>query len=632
MPHRRDPLDFSTSHPVNLRQRIPFVIVLILFTGSWCAAAPGDDDDVLKTLRHDHPRLMLPAGGFAKVKQAIQTDPLAKAYHDKLAAEAEKMLKAPPIEHVLIGPRLLDKSRKALDRVSTLAALYRIDGDKRFAERARKEMLVACAFPDWNPSHFLDVAEMTNAMALGYDWLFDYLSPDDRTAVRRAIVEKGLKQSLDIYEKHRWWSAVHHNWNQVCNGGMTVGALAIADEEPALAAKIIRYGRDSIPLAMSSFAPDGGWAEGPGYWNYATRYNVFYLAALRTALGTDFALEKSPGFAETGNFRIAFVGPTGLTFNYADAHPPPGTAPQMFWLARTFDRPAYDANERKMAAAKPDIFHLLWFNPQFSNASAGEALDKLPLSTRFKGIDVAFLRSDRRDADATFVGFKGGDNKANHSHLDLGTFVLDALGQRWAEDLGGDYYNLPGYFGNKRWTYYRLRTEGHNTLTLDAENQRTAAKAPLIAFSASGENASAVADLTDGYKGKATKVERGIAVTGRSQVLVEDEIDANQPVDIVWNFHTSAELKIDGASATLKQGSAELHARIVSPEGAKFEIVSANPEPPQGQQPNVKNLVIKLPGKTGQTRIVVAFTPGGGAVQGGVKPLAQWPGADGRPE
>ena len=99
-----------------------------------------------------------------------------------------------------------------------------------------------------------------------------------------------------------------------------------------------------------------------------------------------------------------------------------------------------------------------------------------PLDKLFRGIDVAFFRSAGNDKDAFFVGFKGGDNKANHSHLDLGTFVLDALGQRWALDLGSDDYNLPGYFGKQRWNYYRLRTEGHNTLTIEGENQNPEAR------------------------------------------------------------------------------------------------------------------------------------------------------------
>ena len=32
------------------------------------------------------------------------------------------------------------------------------------------------------------------------------------------------------------------------------------------------------------YGPDGAWAEGPGYWRYATQYNVVFLAALETAL------------------------------------------------------------------------------------------------------------------------------------------------------------------------------------------------------------------------------------------------------------------------------------------------------------------------------------------------------------
>lgn len=72
---------------------------------------------------------------------------------------------------------------------------------------------------------------------------------------------------------------------------------------------------------------------------------------------------------------------------------------------------------------------------------------------------------------ALFVGFKAGANDVNHSSLDLGSFVLDADGLRWATDLGPDDYNLPGYFDTKkgtaspRWKYYRLNNRSNNTLT-----------------------------------------------------------------------------------------------------------------------------------------------------------------------
>ena len=49
-------------------------------------------------------------------------------------------------------------------------------GEERFKERAIRELDAACAMKDWNPSHFLDVAEMATAVAVGYDWLYPVLT------------------------------------------------------------------------------------------------------------------------------------------------------------------------------------------------------------------------------------------------------------------------------------------------------------------------------------------------------------------------------------------------------------------------------------------------------------------------
>ncbi|WP_260704071.1 hypothetical protein [Edaphobacter flagellatus] len=87
------------------------------------------------------------------------------------------MLSVPPLEYTIAGPEhtLLATARAVEDRIFTLAGLYRITGDKRFAERARQEMLASANFPDWYPKHFLDTAEMTAALGVGYDWLYSFL-------------------------------------------------------------------------------------------------------------------------------------------------------------------------------------------------------------------------------------------------------------------------------------------------------------------------------------------------------------------------------------------------------------------------------------------------------------------------
>jgi hypothetical protein len=604
--------------------------ICVLLVAGARAGAPVESpkpDEVLKTLRPGHPRLVLLNDDLARLKETIAADKTAQGYYESIRKQADESLKAKPVQHVLIGPRLLSQSRTCLHRVMLWSLMYRLDGDKRYAQRAKEELLAAAAFPDWNPSHFLDTAEMSHAFAIGYDWLYDYLTPDERARLRTALVEKGLRPALKIYREDGWWAKSEANWNQVCNGGITIGALAIADEETSLAQELLASGLRSIPRAMASYAPDGGWAEGPGYWHYATRYNVYYLAALESVLGTDFGLSQMDGFDDAGLFRVYFCGPIGRTFNYADAGDRAGSAAEMFWLARKFDRPVYAAHERLMLTrnATPDPWHLVWYDPR----GRGPKAENLALDRYFRGVDVAFFRDRWQNRNAIFVGFKGGDNKANHSHLDLGSFVLDAFGHRWAVDLGPDNYDLPGYFGNQRWTYFRLRTESHNTLVLNGENQDPRAAAPIVAFASKPERAYAVEDLSEAYAKGARRVRRGLALLDRRHVLVQDEIDGLMPGEVVWAMLTPAKVEIQGAKATLALEKERLAMQIVEPAGAVFATLPANPPKPQAQQPDVTKLVVNLPRRVTSTRIAVRLTPYHEGEQppvwkGKIEPLEKW--------
>lgn len=601
-------------------------LLLAVVAAVFASAAPSDEQQgiphvstvtILRTLNPKHPRLIVLDSDVERAKDLAKTDPTAARLMDAVLRSAERMLTAPTVQYRLIGPRLLNESRGALNRVYTLAAAYRLTGDTRFAERCRRELLAAASLPDWHPSHFLDTAEMCHAVGIGYDWLYHYLSPEDRQTIRRAIVEKGLVPGDDEKASHNWWYRVRHNWNQVCHGGLAVGALAIADEEEELASRVIARAWDCVPLAMAEYAPDGGWAEGPGYWNYATTYNVYFLAALETALGRDGGLSSRPGFRDAGNFRIHSVGPTGLTFNYADAGSRAGSATCMLWLARRFRRPIYAWHAHQYPGSGP--LDLFWYQP----APKGPKAVRYPLDAFFRGVDVVFMRSAWEDPRALFVGFKGGDNRANHSHLDLGTFVLDALGKRWAVDLGADDYNLPGYFGGQRWTYYRLRTEGHNTITFNGENQDPSAKAPIIAYKSTRSRTFAVADLTAAYKDHVSRAWRGIAMLNRRRVLIQDEVDLTAPAELAWTMHTPAAVEASGREAKLTIDGSELTCRILEPADARFEVLPADPPPPQAQQPDVKRLVVRLRVQN-TARLAVLLSPGAEMPAPEIVPLGRW--------
>ncbi len=580
------------------------------------SATLPSEETVLQTLRPGHPRLLLLPDDVERIRRLVAGDATARAYKDNLVRAGERILVEPPVERVLIGPRLLDVSRRVLERVYTLALLYRLDGDRKWATRATVEMLAAASFSDWNPSHFLDVAEMSHALAVGYDWLYDALSESERAPIKAALVEKGLRAAEQAYRTRAWWAENPFNWNNVCNGGIATAALAVADEQPDLARFLLARALSGLPKALASFAPDGAWAEGPGYWSYATKYTVLAFAALESALGTDFGLSAMPGLAGTGLFRIQSAGPTGLFFNFADAAERAGEEPSLFWLARRYDNPLYAWAAREAAAGRASARDLLWYDPR----GGKDELASVPLDCWYEGAHLVFFRSAWADPRALYVGFKGGDNRANHSHLDLGTFVLDALGQRWVLDLGPDDYNLPGYFQSpqrptsRRWTYYRLRTEGHNTLTLDGQNQDPTAVAPIVAFRTARESALAIADLTAGYAPAGGKrVRRGIALLdGRTRLLVQDEVETSRPVAVAWAMHTRADVVLPAGQArqaTLLQGGARLEAQLLAPKDARFEVVPVEISAPQRPAPGVRKLVVRLADKVTATTIAVLLTP-----------------------
>jgi hypothetical protein len=590
--------------------------------------------EILQHLRPEHPRLLATSADFAALTERASVDPTLRAWHTKLRERARRILDAPPSKYEIPdGLRLLATSRRVVQRVQTLGLLYRLEGDRRYAERAWQELDAAAHFQDWNPRHFLDTAEMTHAFALGYDWLYDAWSDAQRAALRRAMVEMGLRPALKIESENRWWAVSRHNWNQVCNGGIGMGALALGDVEPELCGEFLHAALKSIQLAMAEYGPDGAWGEGPGYWHYATTYNVVFLAALEVALGTDFGLSKIEGFSEAGSFPIYASGPAGLSFSYADAHAGVIRAPVMFWLARRFNRPDYGAHQRRVAEGDP--LDLLWYDARLAQPPAAPP----PLDRYYRNSEAATMRSAWDDPNALFIGFKAGDNKVNHSHLDVGGFVLDALGTRWAVDLGADDYNLPAYFGNRRWTYYRLRAESHNTLVLNpgaGPDQDPRAATRISRFASQPGRAFAIADLTPAYAAHAQTVTRGMALLARRHVLVQDEVNAEQPADAWWFLHTEAQVELgrDEGTATLTRGKGRLWARILAPREAKFAVLPAKPLPtspqPEKQAENegVRKLAIHCAGVK-ELRLAVLLVPlregeEPPATLPEVKPLAAW--------
>ena len=285
-----------------------------------------------------HPRILMFKGEEVALKKTIASDKIWSDMQKIILDESNNLLTTEPVERIKIGRRLLDKSREALRRLFFLSYAYRTTGEQKYFQRAEKELLAISAFSDWNPTHFLDVAEMTMAVAIGYDWLYDNLTPASRAIIKDAILKKGLEPSLD--PKYNSWLKVENNWNQVCNAGMTYGAMAIYEDEPALAGQIINRAIESIVLPMKDYAPDGAYPEGYGYWGYGTSFNVMFISAVEKLFKKDFGLSEMPGFLKTAGYLENMTGPSGNPFNYSDAGSKGGLNPAMFWFATKLKDPS----------------------------------------------------------------------------------------------------------------------------------------------------------------------------------------------------------------------------------------------------------------------------------------------------
>ena len=583
------------------------------------ATVRADDakPDILKNLVHEHPRLYRTAPQWDQLVKDIHNDRMLQRWFDKLEVEANDIAATAPA-WPLNGHNSTMICRNTAARMATIAGIYRLTKHQWAADRAKQEVLAIADLDTWEPAGLGD-GEMTYAEGLGYDWTYDLLTDEERAKVRKAIIEKGMKPLLECIRTNYHWANHGGNWSEVCNGGIIVGALAIADDEPDFARDAILKARENMNHALVQYNPDGGWGEGPDYWWYGSSYMVRAAAALQTAIGDDLGISKMPGVDKTGYFRIHTTNPFGYVFNFSDSSQSLYPAPWMFWLAKQFNHPEFAQDECRHYQNNPTIWHLIWSDGAAPAAKAPE----IPLDALFRNIDVACFRSAWADPAATYVGFKCGYD-LGHGHLDYGSFILDAQQERWAVDLGREQY-ISGYFGAKRWNFLRSNNRGHNTLTINSANQDPEIRSPIVAYQSTPDKAYAVADLSKTYHLENNAWRRGIALLNRRDVLVQDDLSSSQSLDVVWNMFTPTDIQLGGAKATLNIRGEKMYARILSPADAVFQIGSADAPPPETQQPNIHSLQIHL--KTAASspqRIAVLLTPQEDLQAPELQPLDAW--------
>lgn len=537
-----------------------------------------------------HPRLLLQKGEEKTLKKMIMKDVIWKDIHQSLLNEAAEIVQLPLNERIKTGRRLLSVSRENLRRIFILSYAYRMTRKGEFLKRAESEMLKAASFSDWNPSHFLDVGEMTMALAIGYDWLYPQLSAQTKKVIEDAIVEKGLKPSFD--ERYNWFVNAVHNWSQVCHAGVTYGALAVWEKEPALACTVVNRAIEKISIPMGHYAPDGAYPEGIGYWDYGTSFNVMFLSAIEKIFGTDYGLSELSGFLKTGEYILHMVTPNLKNFAYSDNGINAFFTPTMFWFySKTKDasilynqiRLYKKDGQKRIQKNRLAPAMLIW------GASASLVNLQKPKQLLWKAQGdnpVCLMRSSWNDSSAIYLGMKMGSPSVNHGHMDIGSFVFEADDIFWGIDMGGEEYNKLETRGvdlwntrqsSQRWDVYRYNNLSHNTLSFNNKYQEVKGKTKIDEYSDQENHKFVISDLTPVYKNQVRSVKRAVSLVNKEFAVVEDLIETTKNFTMMtWTMVTPASAKILSENVMLlEKDGKKLYIKVEGPRKIRWHILPA---------------------------------------------------------
>lgn len=563
-------------------------------------------EEVINALKNNrenksHPRLCYTDEDIEYIKNKFETDKKWSAILSSVIAKGNSYLGADiKVTPDCANSKKQDQSGIFQNAIEALSQAYLLTGDTRYADKGISYMKAASEWESLAVENSnLTTGHWAMGMAVGYDAFYNYLMQSSEGQENAALFREAVKRLpfADAIKAYKGGGGVHwinicDNFQGVISGGMMALLLSVADEEDVreevlyLLENVLR----SMQLAVSLYAPDGGYFEGVAYSEYMLTNLSNAITSLFNCCGTDWGLGNAKGFRNAGEFFVYMQTPEHR-FNFSDCSRP----------ATNTMLPAFFAHYYgSVSAAKMTILENEYRDTSYDMSGYlhydkaisiwGDAdVSHYGTDKYFKAAESGVFRNTFGTGEPTFVGFHGGTTGRAHDMLDSGEFVFEAGGLPWAIDLGADSYSLPSYFGTDGYKIYRKHTQGENCVLInpltDTENyfgQAIGEEAPLISYVSKPKGAFAAFDMTNVYKRDVTSYKRGYYFgDNRNTLTVQDEITLKDTSELYWFMHTASDIEIvDGDTARLTYGGEELLLEVYS--NKPFTLSKMAPEPLEG--------------------------------------------------
>lgn len=373
---------------------------------------------------------------------------------------------------------------------ANLSLAYLLTKQTHYLSEAKRWLLTACGYECWGYGFLVDVdlsaSWLLYGLGLTYNWIGDYLEPEEKQLVLDKLILQGNKM-FNYGEDNRgncWSTDYWQNHNWINYTGLLTTAYAIKDDyEPA---KIwIDVIKDNFDKVFKWMPEDGSNYEGTGYWRYAINFLLSAADLLKEQEGVNHF--DTPFMTNTFYYRLYQSAPNWEeNVNFSDVHDRRSShsISAYYKIAREYNngyaqwlgnmvkekflfREAYES--KIFPGIMPEAFlEYIWYDKAVEEKSP----ESLPLTRFFPDLGMSVIRTSW-DRDATHFTIKssapGGHTQwekswdldtqngwrtrsLTHYHVDFSSFILMAHDSPLAIDEG----------------FHRTsRAKVHNMITVD---------------------------------------------------------------------------------------------------------------------------------------------------------------------
>ena len=311
---------------------------------------------------------------------------------------------------------------------------------------------------------------------------FDAYSRSVSARVKHELSRRILKPVIDRRNhKKMFWLGKYGPVNNWCPWVISniLTTAAFVEQDVRLREDIVQISLDALDVFTSMYSEEGSCDEGPVYWTVAAGSLFNALGVLFDMSGGKINVYGDPLIRNMFEFisRVSITRKYPLCF----ADSPVRVNLRSPWMyemglkinsGRLASFAAYLLSARGSYTVtdpnKPYIaLRQLALDPAVFESAGPYSAKRLDYMSDLK---IAVSRESEDPAEGLYLAFKGGHNAEGHNHNDVGEIVVFKDSRPVFVDVGSGTYTARS-FNEKRYDILALRSEYHNTPTVNGKTQ-----------------------------------------------------------------------------------------------------------------------------------------------------------------